>query len=115
LPPTFTPDKKNLGIGVVSTRVSAWRSSISGSIAQIDLVIDRRDGVVNLCEMKYTKHPYTIDAKEAEALERRKGLFLAKTGTKSAIHITMVTTYGIEKKGFFGMVQSEVTMDDLFS
>jgi hypothetical protein len=64
--------------------------------------------------MKYTKHPYMVDANEAKALERRKGVFLAETGTKSAVHITMVTTYGSERKGYFGIVQSEVTMNDLF-
>ncbi|MDR1495578.1 MAG: AAA family ATPase [Clostridiales Family XIII bacterium] len=106
--------KQALGIAGVSTRVSAWRSSDSKPSAQIDLVIDRRDGVVNLCEMKYTKHPYTINLDEANALERKRGVFMTETGSRSAVHITMVTTYGLDRKGYFGTAQSEVTMADLF-
>jgi AAA+ ATPase superfamily predicted ATPase len=107
--------KKALGISGVSTRVSAWRSSESKPGAQIDLVIDRRDGVINLCEMKYTRHPYTIAADEAAALERRRAAFASETKSSSAIHLTMVTTYGLERKVYFGIVQSEVDMNDLFA
>ena len=67
-----------------------------------------------LCEMKYTKHPYEIGKAEAESLERRRAVFLMETGTRSAIHITMVTTYGLARTGYFGVVQSEITMADLF-
>jgi hypothetical protein len=106
--------KKALGIAGVSTRASAWRSAARRPGAQIDLVIERRDGVINLCEMKYTTHPYTIGADEADALERKKGVFITETGSRSAVHITMITTYGLERKGYFGVAQSEVTMGDLF-
>ena len=64
--------------------------------------------------MKYSKHPYEIGKAEADGLERKKAVFLMETGTRSAIHITMVTTYGLAKKGYFGMAQSEITMADLF-
>jgi AAA+ ATPase superfamily predicted ATPase len=103
--------KRALGISGISTRVVAWR----GGGAQIDLVIDRRDGVVNLCEMKYTKHPFTIDKRTMETLERRKQVFLAETKTPKAVHLTMVTTYGLERKGYASLAQSEVIMDDLFA
>jgi hypothetical protein len=106
--------KQSLGISGVSTSVSSWRSKEMTPKAQIDLVIARRDGVINLCEMKYTKHPYTIDKAEAEALERKKNAFAAETETRSALHITMVTTYGLEQKGYFSLAQSQITMDDLF-
>ncbi|MDR1014009.1 MAG: ATP-binding protein [Coriobacteriales bacterium] len=106
--------KQSLGISGVSTSTSSWRSKETEPGAQIDLVISRRDGVINLCEMKYTKHPYTIGKAEAEALERKKAAFAVETGTRSALHITMVTTYGLERKGYFGLAQSQITMDDLF-
>jgi AAA+ ATPase superfamily predicted ATPase len=106
--------KQSLGISGVSTSASSWRSKGTISRAQIDLVIARRDGVINLCEMKYTKHPYTIGKTEAEALERKKNVFAAETGTMSALHITMITTYGLEQKGYFSLAQSQITMDDLF-
>jgi AAA+ ATPase superfamily predicted ATPase len=106
--------KEKLGILGVSTETTTWRSKDATPGAQIDLLISRRDGVINLCEMKYSKHPYMISKSEAADLERKKSVFLSETGAKSAIHITMVTTWGLEKKGYFGMAQSEIALDDLF-
>ena len=107
--------KKRLGISGVSTSTMAWRSKDSAPGAQIDLLISRRDGVINLCEMKYAKHPYEIGRAEADGLERKRAVFLMETGARSAVHITMVTTYGLAKTGYFGVVQSEITMADLFA
>ena len=106
--------KDKLGISGVSTETTSWRSKAAEPGAQIDLLISWRDGVINLCEMKYSKHPYTITASEASALERKKSVFLMETGAKSAIHITMVTTWGLEKKGHHAIAQSEIVLDDLF-
>jgi AAA+ ATPase superfamily predicted ATPase len=106
--------KQGLGISGVSTSTASWRSKETVPGAQIDLLINRRDGVVNLCEIKYAKHPYTIRKTEAEALERRRSVFAAETKTKNALHITMITTYGLEQKGYFSLVQSQITMDNLF-
>jgi len=106
--------KEKLGILGVSTHTASWRSKDSSPGAQIDLLISRRDGVINLCEMKYSKHPYVITEAEALNLERKKSLFLKETDVKSAIHITMVTTWGLEKKGYSAIVQSEIVLDDLF-
>ena len=64
--------------------------------------------------MKYSKHPYVITESEALVLERKKSLFLKETAAKSAIHITMVTTWGLEKKGYSAIAQSEIVLDDLF-
>jgi len=106
--------KERLGILGVSTNTMSWRSKNSVPGAQIDLLISRKDGVINLCEMKYMKHQYEIGKSEAAELERKKAVFLMETGAKSAIHTTMVTTYGVAKKGYSGMIQSEITMNDLF-
>ncbi|MBO4314506.1 MAG: ATP-binding protein, partial [Prevotella sp.] len=81
---------------------------------QIDLVIDRRDQVVNLCEMKYSRASYEITRQYIERMNERLEAFRAKTSTKKALHITMITTFGIKPNVYSGMVQSEVTMDDLF-
>ena len=106
--------KAKLGIFGVSTSTSSWRSKDADQGAQIDLLICRKDGVINLCEMKYAKHPYEITKAEAALLERKKAVFIMETGTKYAIHITMITTFGLAKKGYCGMAQSEVRLDDLF-
>jgi len=107
--------KNKLGILGVSTKTMSWRSKDSTPGAQIDLLISRKDGVINICEMKFLSHPYVIDKAEAEELERKKMVFRMETNVNSALHITMVTTYGVAKKGYSGVVQSEITMNDLFT
>lgn len=113
--------KIKLGILGVSTSVSVWRSKGASHNdapsygAQIDLLICRKDGVINLCEIKYSKHPYAISKSYAEQLENKKAVFLMETGARRAIHITMITTFGLEKKGYSSIVQSEVAMNDLFA
>ena len=56
--------KQALGIAVISTETSSWRSRRSAPGAQVDLLIDRKDGIINLCEMKYSRVEYSISAKE---------------------------------------------------
>jgi AAA+ ATPase superfamily predicted ATPase len=106
--------KQKLGISGISTEVSSWRSREAVSGAQIDLLIDRKDGVINLCEAKFSLHPITVDKALDEALQRKKMVFKGETETRKALHITMVTTYGLTENGYRGAVQSEVTMEDLF-
>jgi len=81
---------------------------------QVDLVIDRRDEVINLCEMKYSLKEFTIDKDYENKLRERQELFRKETKTRKALHITFVTTYGLVKNKYSGIVQSEVTLDDLF-
>jgi len=107
--------KQKLGIAGISTEVFSWRSKASDPGAQIDLIISRKDGVINLCEMKYSLHPITLTAQDDQALQYKRAAFLAETGTRKAIHVTMVTTYGLAEKGHKAFVQSEVSINDLFS
>jgi len=107
--------KNKLGISGVSTSVFTWRSKESRPGAQIDLLIDRRDGVINICEMKFSLHPVTVTKEDDQNLERKRAAFLAETGSRKAIHTTMVTTYGLTDKGYRASIQSEVTLDDLFA
>ena len=107
--------KQKLQIGWVLTRQYVWRSAKSTPGVQIDLVIDRNDGVINLCEMKYCRDEYEIDAAYEKQLQRRVEVFRRETGTKSALHTTLVTTYGLVKNEHAAHVQSEVTMEDLFA
>jgi len=111
----LTQIKQKLGISGISTEALTWRSAGSTPGAQIDLLISRRDGVINLCEMKYSLHPITLSAEDDRSLHNKRMIFLAETGTRKAIHITMISTYGLTEKGYTASVQSEVTLDDLFS
>ena len=102
--------KDALKIGGVQTSVASWHSSA----AQIDLLIDRKDQVINLCEMKFSIHPFAIDKKYAANLRNKIGSFKADTNTKKAIFLTIISTYGLANNQYAGMVQNDLTMDILF-
>lgn len=102
--------KKALGISGVQTSVSSWHSEK----AQVDLVIDRKDQVVNLCEMKFSIHPFTITQQYAESLRNKIGTFRDVTKTKKTIFMTLVTTYGLAHNKHAYLAQNTIEMDDLF-
>ena len=81
---------------------------------QIDLIIDRWDRVINLCEMKFSLSEFTIDKDYDEKLRKRIETFRKKTGTRKAIQIVFVATYGVEANPYSGIVQKQVVLDDLF-
>jgi len=106
--------KRKLQIGGVLTRQYSWRSKDTKPGVQIDLVIERNDGVINLCEIKYCRDEYVIDAAYEKQLRRRTEAFRRETGTKLALHTTFISTYGLIHNEHAAQVQSKVTMEDLF-
>jgi len=110
--------KQKLGISGVSTETHSWthkadpEQGIKGS--QIDLLIVRRDQVINLCEMKYSLAKYSLSKADDEALRRKMDDFLRATKTKYALRPTLVTTYGLDPGPYSGLIQSVITMEDLF-
>lgn len=106
--------KRCLGIDRIGTEYYSWRSKTSENGSQIDLLIERADRIINLCEIKYSATPYSIDKSEEMKLRIRQSDFVEETGTKYAIFPTMITTYGIRKNAYSGYIQAEVTLDDLF-
>jgi AAA+ ATPase superfamily predicted ATPase len=111
--------KKALGILGISTIESGWRylpqKETNEHGAQIDLVIDRSDKCINLCEMKYSDSEFIIDKLYAEKLQNKKRVFKAQTKTPKTLFTTMVTTYGVKKnEHYFSVVDNQLTMNDLF-
>jgi AAA+ ATPase superfamily predicted ATPase len=106
--------KKKLGISGVITSSASWRSKDAKQGAQIDLIIDRADNVINLCEMKYSNKEFTITKDYDENLCNKLGAFIEETKTRKSVHITMVSTFGISHNMYRNNIQSEVTLDDLF-
>jgi len=106
--------KKKLGIAGVLTEVCSWNSMENGTREQIDMVIDRRDQVVNLCEIKFSRAAYSLTRQYIEHLNNRMETFRSQTKTRKALHLTMITTYGLKPNEYSGLIQSEVRMDDLF-
>lgn len=106
--------KKALGISGVRTETYSWRSNLSADGAQIDLVIDRRDGVVNLCEMKFNVKPFVIDKKYDAELRNKTEVFRRETGTNKALHFVMITPYGLQETLYSGSIPNSLKMDVLF-
>ena len=107
--------KQALGISGVYSTISSWRSSKSDPGAQVDLIIDRRDQVINLCEIKFSINPYVINKKYASELRNKVGVFKSETGTRKSVFLTMITTFGVQQNiHSTGLLQNELQMDDLF-
>jgi len=106
--------KSSLGISGVLTQASSWRSISSSPGVQIDLVLERSDKVVHLCEMKFTSTEYTIAKSYGDELRRKKAIFLTETNTKKAVHTTLVTTYGLMNNEYSSEVLFQLTMNDLY-
>lgn len=100
-----------MGISGVQTQTSAWQ----GKGAQIDLVIDRRDHVINLCEMKFSLNLFSIDKAYDAELRRKVAAFREQTDTNKALFVTMVTTFGLQQNAYSGsIVNNDLTMGVLF-
>ena len=106
--------KKALGVDRIGTEYYSWRSKNSESGAQIDLLIERADRIINLCEIKYSANEYRLSKEEDLKMRNRQADFVEETGVRFAIHPTMVTTYGLRQNEYAGGIISQVTMDDLF-
>ena len=110
--------KHKLGISGVLTEVNSWyckadpEKGIFGS--QIDLLLVRKDQVINLCEMKYSNTEYTITEKTDRSIRHKISDLIISTGTRYAIYPTLVTTYGITDNAWSSNMQSVITVDDLF-
>ena len=114
----ITQIKNALGISGVQTSVNSWKCEsdsdrgLSGS--QIDLLIVRKDQIINVCEMKYSESDYVPDLAFDKAMRRKISDLQKATKTKFAIHSTLVTTYDVEENSYYGNIQSIVTGEDLF-
>ena len=105
--------KKALGINGIQSDVCSWMYRGEEGRAQIDMVIDRNDQTINLCEMKYSATPYAIKKDYDQWLLERRELFREQTHTRKALHLTMVTTFGLKENPYSGDINSEVTLADL--
>ncbi len=113
--------KAKLGILGVLTSVYSWYSrpftdkdGTQWSGAQVDMLIDRNDQTINLCELKYSLDEFVITGEYEKKLRERLSLFRHVTKTRKALLLTFITTYGVKKNIHSSIVNSEVSMDDLF-
>ena len=111
--------KYHLRIDMIEANASPWAYRPDGSSgkegAQIDLLIDRQDMVINVCEMKFSRSEFTIDAAYARELRRKMDVFRSQTGTKKNLFLTMVTTFGLNQNSHSDSLEAlDVGMEALF-
>lgn len=114
--------KAKLGISGIMSGVYAWHQKAYTDTdgtgwegGQIDLVIDRGDNVINLCEMKYSNEAFTIDKKYEKTIRDRNALFRHTEKTNKGLRCTFITVYGVRKNVHQGIVDDEVLLEDLFT
>lgn len=111
--------KAELGLAEVQTRASKWKyTPPKGSKelgAEIDLVIDRADTCINLCEMKFYKEEFLINKEYAEKLRKKKEYFERITNSRKSTFTTLITTHGVKhNEQYLSSIDQAVTMDALF-
>ena len=113
----ITQIKRALEIGGVKSSISSW--NIAGTETkfgvQVDLLINRNDNIVNLCEMKFYSGLYTIDNDEELKLLNRIETLKKTLSPKQQVHLTLITTFGLVQGKHSGKVQKVVTCDELFT
>lgn len=103
--------KKGLQIQAIRSESSSWFNEN----VQIDLLIDRADNIINLCEMKFYNAPFTIDKAYANKLRSKISEFQNASRTRKGTHLVMITTFGTKKNAYsLELVQKDLTMDCLF-
>lgn len=112
--------KRKLGINGMLTKQSAWRSkqvhaNKRQTQAQIDLVIERADRMIHICEMKFSQEQYIISREYEIKLRDKMTIFREETKTKKTLILTFVTTYGIKQNIHSGIVRDQITLVDLFN
>lgn len=113
--------KHALGISGILSNAYAWsckayvdKDGVEWKGGQIDLIIDRNDLVMNLCEMKYSPSEYVIDRKLMDTIRERTELFRREQKTRKNLRCTFVTPYGIHSGKYSSIVDSCITLDHLF-
>ena len=107
--------KQALGIDGIQSRACCWTSKHEENLrgAQIDLLIDRADQTINLCEMKFSRAEYEITKQDDEDFENKIETFLRQTKTRKSLMLTLITSFGIKQGKYSGHIQRQLTLDDL--
>lgn len=106
--------KAALGISGITANVFSWFGKGEKHSAQIDLLIDRSDQTINVCEMKFYNKSYSMTAQDEEDINRKISSFIEATETDKNIIVTMITAKGLERNEHSECIQKEVSLEQLF-
>jgi len=108
---------KSLGLNGIFSEISSWRHRGNDEMpgAQIDLLIDRKDGMINLCEVKFTQNEFVISKDYLAALRRKRTVFSHFSKTNKIVITTLITSFpAVINKYYLEEIDSEVSMEELF-
>ena len=103
-----------LGIDRISTEYFSWRSKESTPAAQIDLIIERADRIINVCEIKYSENEYMLKKDEEQKIRNRVGVYKNEMNPKAAVQTILITTFGLIGGKYSSVFSNIITMDNLF-
>lgn len=107
--------KEGLKISGINIKYGSWIEKNTKNSAQIDLLIDRDDNVINICEMKFYNTEFAINKKYANEIVKKRNSFSSSTKTKKNVYVTFISTYGLIVNQYsLQHIQNELTMDHLF-
>ena len=110
--------KARLGISGIEANTFSWRGKVGDGddgVAQIDMLIDRADGVVDICEIKYSEVPYEMSKEEDAKIVRRMDVFRRMSRTRKSIRSVLISAAGLKHGKYSGNVMAVVTGEDLFA
>jgi uncharacterized protein len=110
--------KNAMGIGGLYTEAYAYykKGTANKEGFQIDLLLDRKDNVINICEAKYAQIEYSLKKAEAEKIMKRKEYFRETSKTKKQLSNVLITPIGLKKNAeSLGIIDYVATLQDLFS
>ena len=109
--------KRALSISGIISNVYSWQyrpKDAGESGAQIDMLIDRDDQVINLCEIKFAQGEYELTESYSKMLRNKLSTFITNSGTKKGVSLLMITSYGLRHNQWANEIPIQLTMDDLF-
>lgn len=107
--------QRALGIWGVTCNCYAWQyNEKDRKGTQIDLVIDRQDNIINLCEIKFTRKAFAIDRAYSDILQNKLETFIEEASPRKAVHLTMIASNGLVNNSYSNIIQNVITLDELF-
>ena len=105
--------KNALGISGIASDVCSWTYRDKTQSAQIDLIIDRGDKTIDLCEIKYSDHEFELKKDYVEWVRERRDLFRMATGTNKTVRLTMIASSGVKQNMYSSSIQGKLSLNDL--
>lgn len=109
--------KRGLGISGIMANIYAWHTPKTADHdgIQIDMLIDRADNVVSICEMKYAPYGYKMTETEVKKLQTRRNVFAESMPKRKGLQVVLITSNGVIGNHHSDIVQQVLTADILFA